>query len=443
MRKNLIVGLSCLLLMSSGLLANGLNLNGFGARAAAMGGAFVGLADDYTAVFWNPAGLAMMTKGTFGLTGDFLMPRGTYGFGDFSMKTEKKTYPAGLLGYFHPIGDRVVIGVGAYTLSGLGADWINPGLEAAFASPLPPEAFQPVLEPYTWKSFIGSVSVCPTVAFKLTDQVFFGATFNISYGFFQTKQWGEYTFVPVTAPPALAPGDGVLPVAGILFNFGQASLNVHGWGFGATLGLLVKPSDQFSFGLTFRTPTKIKMKGTTELENLPYLGEGLSDESGAEMSVTSPMWLAGGLAVKPIENLTLAFDLQWTNWKKLQDIEVTFNNAGWQALGITDNTLYLQWKDKLQIRGGLEYRAGDVAFRAGYYYDPAPAPDATMNILVPSFTYNSITGGIGYRSGDFKIDFGLEYLIGQNRTIAPAEDNMPGTYSLKILVPMFSLSYGW
>jgi hypothetical protein len=32
---------------------------GFGGRAVAMGGAFVGLADDVTAVYWNPAGLAV------------------------------------------------------------------------------------------------------------------------------------------------------------------------------------------------------------------------------------------------------------------------------------------------------------------------------------------------------------------------------------------------
>ena len=44
--------------LNSTVLANGLNLNGFGAKAVAMGGAFVGLADDYTAVFWNPAGIA-------------------------------------------------------------------------------------------------------------------------------------------------------------------------------------------------------------------------------------------------------------------------------------------------------------------------------------------------------------------------------------------------
>jgi long-chain fatty acid transport protein len=376
--KKTLVGLAVVLMLSSGLLANGLNLNGFGARAAAMGGAFVGLADDYSAVFWNPAGLAMMKKGTFGLSGHLLMPSGTYSLSTFSMKTERKTYPAGLLGYFHPIGDRVVIGVGAYTLSGLGADWINPGLESALISPLPAEAFTPPVEAYTWKSFIGAITIAPTIAVRLTDQVFFGATFNINYGFFQTKQWGEYTILTVAAPPAAAPGSGILPAPAVLFNFGQAGLNVHGWGYGATLGLLVKPTDRVSFGITYRLQTKMKMKGTAELENLPLLVEGLSDESDASLDVYSPMWLAGGLAVKPLENLTLA-----------------------------------------------------------------PAPDDTMNILVPSFTYNVVTAGIGYKSGDFKLDLGLEYLFGQKRTVVPDGAQMPGIYGLNIVVPMFSLSYGW
>ncbi|MFQ6616089.1 MAG: OmpP1/FadL family transporter [Fidelibacterota bacterium] len=38
---------------------------GFGSRALAMGGAYAGLADDYTAVYWNPAGLGLMKKYQF------------------------------------------------------------------------------------------------------------------------------------------------------------------------------------------------------------------------------------------------------------------------------------------------------------------------------------------------------------------------------------------
>lgn len=38
---------------------------GFGARALAMGGAYSGLADDYSAAYWNPAGLALIKRSEF------------------------------------------------------------------------------------------------------------------------------------------------------------------------------------------------------------------------------------------------------------------------------------------------------------------------------------------------------------------------------------------
>jgi len=435
MTKKLCLALSAVLLLTSGLLANGLNLNGFGARAAAMGGAFVGLADDYTAVYWNPAGLAMMKKGTFGLTGDLLMPTSKYTLDTFSMQTNGKAYPAGLVGFFQPLGDRIVVGVGAYTLSGLGADWNNTGLEAAMISPYPPSFFTPAVEAYRWRSFIGSITIAPSIAVKITDQIFFGATFNINYGFFKTDQWATYTVIPLKTP--------------VLFNFGQATMDVKGWGYGATFGLLVKPTDRISFGLTYRLQSKMKLSGTSSIENFPALGPyimgspTIPDTSPAKLNAISPMWLAGGLAVKPLTNLTLAFDLQWTNWKKLDTLTVTFQDPVWIAVGKTDQTMSLLWANKLQIRGGLEYKMGDFAVRAGYYYDPAPAPDSTMNILIPGFTYNNITAGVGYTKGGFEFDLGLEYLMGQKRTITDAEADMPGIYQMHILVPMASLSYAW
>jgi long-chain fatty acid transport protein len=346
------------------------------------------------------------------------------------METKRKYYPAGLAGYFQPIGDRIVVGLGAYTLSGLGADWNNPGLEAVMMSAYPGATISPALVPYVWKSFIGSVTIAPTIAAKLSDMVFFGATFNINYGFFKMDRWGG----PVTL---------VLPPPGIFFNLGQSTLDVKGWGYGATFGLLVKPNDRVSFGASYRLQSKMKLSGTMTSENLPLLIAGLPGTSDAKMDATSPMWLAGGLAVKPLPNLTFTFDLQWTNWKKLDTLTIELLDPDWNANGQSEAELELMWADKLQIRTGLEYVVGNVALRGGYYYDPAPAPDSTMNILVPSFTYNTITVGIGYMSGGFRFDLCLEYLMGQNRTITEPAPAMAGLHEMKILVPEFSLSYGW
>jgi long-chain fatty acid transport protein len=433
--KTLLLALLVVLLSTSGLLANGLNLNGFGARAASMGGAFVGLADDFTAVFWNPAGLAQLKKGTFGLTGDLLIPTGTYTLDTFSMQTNTKYYPAGLIGLFQPIGDRIVVGLGAYTLSGLGANWNNTGLEAALVYPYPTTIFTPPIEPYDWNSMIGSIVVSPAIAVKITDQIFFGATFNASYGFFKVNEWGEFTTIPLDPP--------------VLLNFGQATLDVKGWGFGATFGILFKPNDMVSFGVTYRTPSTFKLSGTESVENLALIGPFIQgsptipDTSNVKMNVTSPMWIAGGVSLKPVKSLTLDFDLQWTNWKKINQLAVLFEDPVWNAIGKTEQDMAFNWADKLQIRGGLEYKIGDFALRGGYYYDPAPAPDETMNILIPGFTYNTITVGAGYHKGGFGLDLGFEYLMGEDRTIAPSEDNIPGFYQFHILVPEISLTFGW
>ena len=42
--------------------SSGLTPSGVGTKALGLGGAFRGLADDWSASYWNPAGLAFQTK---------------------------------------------------------------------------------------------------------------------------------------------------------------------------------------------------------------------------------------------------------------------------------------------------------------------------------------------------------------------------------------------
>ncbi len=65
--KTMLSILTSLLFLSSFGLLNGLNLNGLGSRAVAMGGAFVALANDISAVYWNPAGIALFDQTTAGI----------------------------------------------------------------------------------------------------------------------------------------------------------------------------------------------------------------------------------------------------------------------------------------------------------------------------------------------------------------------------------------
>ena len=65
MKRVVVASMALLLVLSAVVMADGIGAfsafkNGIGARALAMGGAFVAVADDATAVCWNPAGLAQL-----------------------------------------------------------------------------------------------------------------------------------------------------------------------------------------------------------------------------------------------------------------------------------------------------------------------------------------------------------------------------------------------
>lgn len=426
--------LTCLIFLSSFGFSNGLNLNGLGARMVAMGGAFVGLADDFSAALWNPAGLAQMKGMTFGLSGDIIIPSGTYQFDTFQIdtKSESKMYPAGMAGFFTPIGDNLVAGISVHTPSGLGASWPSEDLAPLAGIPFIGNA------DVVWESFIGVITIAPAVAFSINDMFYLGATLNINYGMFDIQRTAGYYFDLIVINTDFGPI--VLPY---FLDLGQYEESSTGWGFGGTLGLLVKPADIVSFGVTFRTPSKVKFEGEASIENFDQLG--LPTSTNFTREVTSPMWLGLGVAFHPTDNITITTDAHYTNWGKLDRVATEFDDIFWQIALAEESDLELMWADKWQFRFGFEYWINDnFAVRAGYYNDPAPSPDTTMNVLVPNYDFNAISGGIGIALNGFTIDVTAEYLFGKDRDVAFVEANeMPGLYGMNVFAASINLIYEW
>ncbi|RLE02290.1 MAG: hypothetical protein DRI99_06225 [Candidatus Aminicenantes bacterium] len=437
MRKMPIVFMA-MLLTSTLTWGNGLNLNSLGTRALTMGGAFVGLADDFSAIFWNPAGAAFFKQKYFGFYGTDLIPSSTYELtmdvpviGPFTLvdaKTKSKHYLGGLAAYYHPLTPNIVAGFGIYTPSGLGAEWNG-------------SDFAPIAEnnpAIKWRSKIGMVSFSPLIAVKLSEKIALGATFNLNYGLFDIAMHAGTADVPIPVAPYYMEVD-----------LGQYEESMKGWGYGATFGLMVKPSEMFSFGATVKTATTIKFKGDASISNLNQLGA--NSKSDVEREVTWPMWVAAGLAIRPLPELTITADIQWTQWSKLDKMHTDFKDPFWQVMMAAsgDDERPLYWDDATQFRFGAEYNFNTFAVRAGYYYDPTPTPEKTMNVLLPSYTFNVFTFGFGYKLDGLQIDFGLEYLKGKEREVPfekvlldpEYEAAMPGVYNMTILVPNLSISY--
>jgi long-chain fatty acid transport protein len=428
--------------LSAPALPNGLNLNSIGTKALAMGGAFVGLADDFSAIYWNPAGIAHFDQQYFGFYGVDILPTGTYklspnipGIGEFSLvnaETERKHYLAGMAAYYYPVTENFVAGLSIYTPSGLGAKWS--GADFAVIANNNPSI--------KWTSKIGVVTFAPAIAYKVNDQISVGVALNINYGIFD-----------------IAMHAGAAEVPGGVVDLGQYEETMNGWGYGATVGILYKMNEKISLGATFRTPSTIKFSGEATISNMPLLGA--NSTSDLDREVTWPMWIAGGVAFRPLDKLVLTGDLQWTQWSKIDNIETTYKDPFWGVMMSVsgDDKRPMNWDDALQIRVGAEYWINNIAFRGGFYMDPSPAPDNTMNVLVPNYDYNVFTAGVGYSLNGLQIDFSIEYLVGKERSVPFAvipiatppyfeialaeeyETAMPGTYTQKILAPNISVSY--
>lgn len=406
------------LTLTSGLFANGLNLNSVGSKASSMGTAFVGLADDWSAVFFNPAGLTQLKKPVFSAFVTDLIPTATYDFEFLGMtmadtKTKPTMYPSGALAYFRPISDKMVAGIAAFVPSGVGARW--PGDELAMLSGG---------QSFTWDSTLFMITVSPAAAVQLNDMLSIGAALNI-----------DYVKLKMERP---AGGEGGLP-------WFQYSENQDGIAIGATFGLMFEPNDRFQFGIACKLPVTATIKGTSESPFLSNLG--LPGESKGARTATWPMWLGAGIAVKPTDNLTIIADVHWNNWAKLQDIPITFDSAGWRAAGMEEGAAFvLNWKNTLDIKFGIEYWLNRTfALRAGYYTDHSPSDEETLNILLPSIDYRAWTVGFGYRKGKFQLDFAFEHVSGDDRYVDPMNyyvgSGMPGFHGMTILVPNIMITY--
>jgi long-chain fatty acid transport protein len=373
-RTSLII-LSLLIFLASSVLANGLSLNSIGTKAIGMGGAFIGLANDYSAIYWNPAGITRVKGPQVAFFITDIIPTGTYkltfpaSMGGATVDTETKPnhyIGPNIMGYL-PLfcGERLFAGLGAFVPAGLGAEWEGKDL-AAFSGPAG-TAFE-------WMSKIGVFNISPGIAFKLNDKISVGAALNVFYGMMDMKRPMD-TYNAVTQQPGQ---DGMVDA--------QYEESGSGLGFGASVGLLVKPIDLLSVGVSLKTKNTVKFEGTAK--NSAFKAYN-AFESDYARDLAWPLWYGAGIAFCPTKKFTVTADVQFSQWSDTEEEIITdYKQAIWEAQVDQkgQNKMHLKWKDATQLRFGAQYKLTEaLAVRAGYYQDPAPAPDETANILKPKW----------------------------------------------------------
>ena len=247
--------------------AGGPFTNGASSRAQSMQNAFVGIADDASAVYYNPAGLAQLQRGEVMLSVFSVSPSIDYSVpGQINVATSTKI-GYGLSTFLaKPISNGWVFGLGMYA-------------PAARVTDFPAST-----------SLGGTLQKANLLRIDIAGMV--------------AKSWGP---ISLGLGPVLSRGTYESSVLGF-------SEKGSGVGSSFQLGALAKLSDEFQLGLTYRSATTISLKGDGGIQGL-ITGSFEADQHYPAIAVV-------GVAFRPLgSNLTVAADFEFQNWNRIRSFD--------------------------------------------------------------------------------------------------------------------------
>lgn len=399
--KKAVFAVALVLLLPVAALASGFGYYEHGVRATSMAGAYTAVADDVTAIYYNPAGIAFLEgthvyaamhpvspgfKATLAgvtteVSDDFILPASAY--------------------VSHRFGDKLALGIGVFAPYGLEVEWPNNWLGAQIVE----------------RVYMATIFVRPTIAYKVNDQLSVAASLDYVYSKIELENLINFSISPM------------LPSARV-----DPFIEGDGSGYGFTLSALFKVNEQFNIGVKYQHEVEIDYEGdasfTVTPTGIPILDGTAASVfvgQGVETTVTMPSELLFGVMFKPNEQLILSADLQYTGWSSYEELAVNFER------GILEITSSGEWDDTWMIRLGGEYRVTrEWAVRAGFIRDTTPIPDENLHPLLPDADRNEVTAGFGYDSreaccwGGWNMDFAIQYVMFDERT--SGDHDFPATY---------------
>lgn len=364
-----------------------------GARAMGRASAFAACPSDPSAMFYNPAGLAMLDGTQIYVGATAIIPSGDFdGTGPLAGISETQASQFFLppnLYISHRLNDQIVLGLGLHTPFGLGTKWEDP-----------PNYTGRYL---AHETSIAGVAINPTVAFSVNDQLSVGVGVDIRLSTLLLKRW---------APPQ----DLSLLGLGTSVDIGKAELETdmaNGIGFNA--GALFEATDQLSIGLAYRSKVEVDYEGTATVTQIStgvpaadtYLaGLGIYGDFDVSTTIAYPSILTAGVAYKVSDQLLAEVDVNYVGWSAFKELAVESTNAS------LAETIPEDYEDSITVRVGAEYWQSDtMALRVGYLYDQTPVPNKSITPLLPDATRNGVTAGIGMTFGSLNVDAAFMYLM--------------------------------
>ncbi len=360
-----------------------------------MGGAFTALANDPSAVFFNPAGLTQLS-GTHILGGVTLIkPSSTFRGPSPSIqewKMDDQIFNPINLYVTHQFNEDFSAGLSINNPYGLGTLWDENWIGKYLAI----------------ETEIRTFFFTPVVAYKISDNLSIGGGPVITYGDVIIHRKSD--ILPFE-------GDAVIELEGT------------GTGFGYTAGVLFKPTNELSLGLTFRSEVEMNFEGDANVTAPSQLGPALPTGK-IKAPLTTPLNVTFGLAALMSPELTLTADFQYVGWNSYDKLEVEFldfkDENGDNLIQSSIRDYGNGWIGRL----GGEYKFDEsLDIRAGVFYDSNPVKDEKLDPTLPDADRLGFNIGFGYRfSESLSVDLAYLFLRFEERKITNSEEEYsPGS----------------
>ena len=397
-----------------------------GAAAMGMAGAFIGLANDATAIFHNPAGIAFLEGTQVSLGTTLIFPNYSLTLSNWPVPSEQNVETASQVFYpptfyiTHKFSDKIVAGLGFFTPYGLGLEW--------------PEDYP--LRYIATKDDMKTFFINPTVAFKVSDNL--SLAIGVSY-VYSTLSFDLTELVVLALPPP------ALVTADVPINF-EASGDA--WAFNA--GALYK-GEKFSFGFNWRGGMTIDYTDGDLLLDLDEILAGQTIQGTASTEFSLPHILGVGAAFNLTDKLILTTDIHYILWSSFDEFTVAVDVTVPPPVVVADKVVEENWEDSFLFRVGLQYQMNEnFVLRGGFLYDETPQPVESMDPILPDSNRWALTAGFGFKVGSILIDAAYQYEPFKDRTSPNREIPIyqvgpvnlgEGTYSTT--AHLFGVSFGF
>lgn len=395
LKKSSILFLVATFFSSSGYLsATALTLYDLGPKAATMAGAFVGRADNTTALFYNPAGLAFQKGLGFRVNVsyyNYTVAAESVEFQAFDQSSEPQLIASFFVASTYK--ERISIGIGAFTPYSLITKWPSdwPG------------------DPLCLYSKLNAFTIRPVIAVKINKYLSVGVGVDIINS---NVRWDFHNLSSTIYGT---------DVRGVINE-----LNASGNGLGFTAGILFKLKENVQVGARYQHKVSIDQKGDNDYrfkitnlydddvgEKPPIVSTGKPEFYSFQdvvFTLNLPSDYVLGFMWAPSEKITLQADVQRTGWSRFKKWEFVAANPeesffprstenemnGRFSEGAREG-IQLNMKDTWGFKLGGEYVLKDeLSLRIGYAHHQSPFRGETLTPVLPILRRNAFSFGVGY-----------------------------------------------